>query len=606
MICASQGTRILSVAIIAVAANLALALPVYAQPDEEQQRYEEWKENEKAGQAGQALDEPARPKPDAQVTQGTRVKVYASEGWQGSGITVRREKQYDIRAEGKWSAGAFCGYADASGHGNSMICEGVRILSEANAATLIGKISDGGTAFVVGKDLRLRPDEDGELFLRPNDPPNWLFDNSGFLTVTISRLKPKPTPDKGLPVIQVGAIEKADVADGRVRVTGLVGDEGSPPRMTIDGKRIPLFRPGAGQRQLAKHTLAFDVEIVADTVGDRVVTLEACDAAGNCIAERVLVRAATSEAEAEREAAEERTRELADQTAQRDRVAAASDVQTQRQFETIHKQLKQLQQAARTARQSGTIPVLAADRPAIQGRNYALIIGNNHYANLPDLKTAITDAAALTELLKLRYAFEPDNVRLLLDADRAAILDELSGLRRRLSPDDRLLLYYAGHGQIDPVTEEGFWQPVDAEVDKERTWIANSDIRRRLRGIPAKHVLVIADSCFSGLLTRGTEQFVSIPQDRFFTEIDSYVSRKVISSGGTEPVADSGSGGHSVFAFYLLKALRENRQPFFASFELFNKIARAVTNNSNQKPQYGTVQDAGDEGFGDFTFILRN
>ncbi len=33
--------------------------------------------------------------------------------------------------------------------------------------------------------------------------------------------------------------------------------------------------------------------------------------------------------------------------------------------------------------------------------------------------------------------------------------------------------------------------------------------------------------------------------------------------------------------------------------------ARAVTNNSKQKPEYGTVAEAGDEGSGDFTFILR-
>ncbi len=40
-------------------------------------------------------------------------------------------------------------------------------------------------------------------------------------------------------------------------------------------------------------------------------------------------------------------------------------------------------------------------------------------------------------------------------------------------------------------------------------------------------------------------------------------------------------------------------------FELFNRLARAVTNNSSQKPEYGTVAGAGDEGSGDFTFILR-
>jgi hypothetical protein len=60
-----------------------------------------------------------------------------------------------------------------------------------------------------------------------------------------------------------------------------------------------------------------------------------------------------------------------------------------------------------------------------------------------------------------------------------------------------------------------------------------------------------------------------------------------------------------VFAYYLLKALRENDKPYLASFELFNKLARAVTNKSNQKPRYGTVTDAGDEGAGDFTFILK-
>ncbi len=30
-----------------------------------------------------------------------------------------------------------------------------------------------------------------------------------------------------------------------------------------------------------------------------------------------------------------------------------------------------------------------------------------------------------------------------------------------------------------------------------------------------------------------------------------------------------------------------------------------MTNNSSQKPEYGTVAGAGDEGSGDFTFILR-
>ncbi|MCX7354760.1 MAG: hypothetical protein NTY59_08030 [Alphaproteobacteria bacterium] len=122
----------------------------------------------------------------------------------------------------------------------------------------------------------------------------------------------------------------------------------------------------------------------------------------------------------------------------------------------------------------------------------------------------------------------------------------------------------------------------------------------------ARHVLVIADSCFSGSLTRGALGQPPASKDRFFAEIDGKFSRKVITSGGTEPVADAGSGGHSVFAYYFLKALRENNAPYLTSFELYNGFVRAVANNAEQKPEYGTIAMAGDEGAGDFTFALRN
>ncbi len=62
-------------------------------------------------------------------------------------------------------------------------------------------------------------------------------------------------------------------------------------------------------------------------------------------------------------------------------------------------------------------------------------------------------------------------------------------------------------------------------------WIDNGDIRRQLRGLPAKHVLVLSDSCFSGSLARSETSYEYISKDRFFTEIDAHVSRKMISSG---------------------------------------------------------------------------
>ena len=224
--------------------------------------------------------------------------------------------------------------------------------------------------------------------------------------------------------------------------------------------------------------------------------------------------------------------------------------------------------------------------------------------NLPTLKTAVFDATAIAEVLQERYDFDDGAIKLLTNATRRDILKALSNFRKNLTTEDRLMLYYAGHGQIDPATDEGFWQPIDAEPENDFTWISNADVKRYLGGIPAKHVLVIADSCFSGSLTRGAET-QNDAEDKFFLNIDKYPSRKVIASGGTEPVADAGSEGHSVFAYYLIRTLTNNKKPYITSYQLFEKLVRAVTNNSSQTPEYGTVPNTGDQGAGDFTFILR-
>jgi uncharacterized caspase-like protein len=255
--------------------------------------------------------------------------------------------------------------------------------------------------------------------------------------------------------------------------------------------------------------------------------------------------------------------------------------------------------------QEVAVTITVANRPNIQGKNFALIIGNNDYDLLPTLKTAVGDADAVADVLETYYDFDEGTIKLLTNATRREILGALSKLRRSLTAEDRLLIYYAGHGQIDPATDEGFWQPVDSEPESDFTWISNADVKRYLGGMPAKHVLVIADSCFSGSLTRGATT-VNENEDKFFLNIDKYPSRKIISSGGTEPVADSGSGGHSVFAYYLIKVLSENTKPYITSFQLYDRLVRGVTNNSNQTPEFGTVPDSGDQGSGDFTFIRRS
>jgi hypothetical protein len=76
-------------------------------------------------------------------------------------------------------------------------------------------------------------------------------------------------------------------------------------------------------------------------------------------------------------------------------------------------------------------------------------------------------------------------------------------------------------------------------------------------------------------------------------------SRKAITSGYLKEVPDK-----SVFFQYLIKNLKENPNDYLPAEELFAKMRMAVMSNSETVPQFGSIQNVGDEG-GDFIFIKR-
>jgi|GEM_PF-1656782 len=230
------------------------------------------------------------------------------------------------------------------------------------------------------------------------------------------------------------------------------------------------------------------------------------------------------------------------------------------------------------------------------GNYYALVIGIDNYAYLPKLKTAVNDAQTINEILKNTYGFE---TQLLVNPDRGRILRSLNSMRRKLSQNDNLLVYYAGHGWLDRDADEGYWLPVDAEADSNINWVANSAITATLRAIEAKHVMVVSDSCYSGKLSRGV--YVKDQSPGYYKKIVGKRARTVLSSGGLEPVADASYGSsHSVFAKYFIRTLEENVS-LIDGLELFLKIRRPVMINSDQAPEYADIRKAGHDG-GDFIF----
>ena len=237
------------------------------------------------------------------------------------------------------------------------------------------------------------------------------------------------------------------------------------------------------------------------------------------------------------------------------------------------------------------------------GRYHALVIGINDYQHLPRLETAVNDATAVADLLRQNYGFE---VTLLLNPTRDRVIRTLDKLRGALTERDNLLLYYAGHGILDAEADTGFWLPVDAEEGTQSNWIPVTTVTRTVKAMSAKHVRVVADSCYSGTLIRATPSGIKTGTERLaeLTRLAEKRSRTALVSGGLEPVADSGGYGHSVFARAFLTALRENGE-VLEGHRLFSAILGPVIVNADQTPEYSDKRLAGHDG-GDFLFVPVN
>ncbi|MDP6772380.1 MAG: caspase family protein, partial [Anaerolineales bacterium] len=164
------------------------------------------------------------------------------------------------------------------------------------------------------------------------------------------------------------------------------------------------------------------------------------------------------------------------------------------------------------------------------GNYHALVIGNDRYRHLPQLSNAVNDANDVASLLRSKYRF---NVDLLTNATRNEIVSALYSLNSKISEQDNLLVYYAGHGELNKNIGEGYWLPVDAVDDNPVNWISNSTIISSVKGMKAKHVMVVADSCFSGALTRGVKIMELSPD--YIKKIVEKKARTVLTSGGEEP-----------------------------------------------------------------------
>jgi hypothetical protein len=234
-----------------------------------------------------------------------------------------------------------------------------------------------------------------------------------------------------------------------------------------------------------------------------------------------------------------------------------------------------------------------------KGKYYALIIGVQDYVSedITDLEEPISDAQNLYNVLTQQYTFDRENVKFMKNPSREDIIVQLDYYVEHLSGEDNLLIFYAGHGYWDEKRETGYWLPADAQRKSTARWLRNSTIQEYIDDIKVKHTLLIADACFSGSIYKTRKAFEDAPEA--VNKLYDLSSRKAITSGTLTEVPDK-----SVFMEYFLKNLNNNTSKYVPALDMFSSFRTAVMNNSPNTPQYGTIQNTGDEG-GDFIFIRR-
>lgn len=239
-----------------------------------------------------------------------------------------------------------------------------------------------------------------------------------------------------------------------------------------------------------------------------------------------------------------------------------------------------------------------ASLPQIK-RKFVVLFGLDQYADqsIPSLVNAISDAEGVGKLFADKLGYE---IRVVKNATRADMIRTLNQLSIEMGSDDSVAIYYAGHGYMNKKSGVGYWIPADASAKDPASWISNESISEMLSGIGSKQIIMISDSCYSGAFTKEQQIGASnVNPDNILTK------RSVVamSSGGDEPVADEGRGGHSIFAWFLMQAL-SNVDNWRVGSNIFEQVRRNVSEVFPQEPHLGGVTSAGHNG-GDYLFEFR-
>ena len=228
--------------------------------------------------------------------------------------------------------------------------------------------------------------------------------------------------------------------------------------------------------------------------------------------------------------------------------------------------------------------------------SYALVIGVSDYRDnaWADLSSVPQDVDAVAKALQ-GHGFEVSKVLNPTEADLIDAMDDFiddHGYDR----DNRLLIYYSGHGHTieRDGRKFGYLVPIDAPspIDNEKDFFRRAIKMERIlswaKQIESKHALFLFDSCFSGSVLES--RAITIPEDISYST--SKPVRQFISAGSANQTVPAVSVFRPTFIRGINGKADLDKDGYVTGVELGMYLQKRVPYyQSGQTPQYGKIRD---------------
>lgn len=255
----------------------------------------------------------------------------------------------------------------------------------------------------------------------------------------------------------------------------------------------------------------------------------------------------------------------------------------------------------RFVKAASALPGLAPLPDIVYGRpfdkSYALLFGISAYDADDDLPGARRDVERMRGYL-VAQGF--DQVVVLSDraVTESALRQVQTHFRNQIRQNDRLLVYYAGHGRRSQAGDADLVLSSGARVPMDRfmSWI---------RGVQVKHLLVLLDACYSGTVIAGVRDVLA-PLDRQ-TRDKVYAlaregSRFVITAGDANQLAheDVDKWGGGLFTSAVLRALKPSSRGagIVTTYDLYSRVKDYVVDEVQKNGLTAQMPRISDLGYG--------